>query len=160
MLRKSSHITYAHSTPARTPLHSPPVIFNTLDGMQGYGDAKSGAEPGQTRVLVAMESGRMPLRKSHAAIYTAKDAGIDITAGARAQEAAACSGLLVRSPRESATPELALVSHPADYRLDASDVPITYYSRPEFGDLKDVYPSFSQKRTVRRCARCAQRMGR
>lgn len=74
------------------------MVFNTLNGMRGYGDPSMRAHPSQVFVLAGMESGRMPLRKSHAAIYTAKEeAGINITAGAGAQAPARARPWIIAS---------------------------------------------------------------
>lgn len=35
-----------------------------------------------------------------------------------------------------------------DYRLDTADVPVTYYTRAELGDLKDPYKPFKERRQV------------
>ncbi|KIY98890.1 hypothetical protein MNEG_9073 [Monoraphidium neglectum] len=85
------------------------VIFNTLDGMSGFGPNVPRSKPGQALVLLAMESG-----KYYPSMYKAKEYGFNAT---------------------------------CDYRLETSEVPLTYYTRYEYGDLTDKPLPFKQKRS-------------
>ena len=138
--------------PHRCATAPPPraVLFNTLDGMTGWGDAGS-QRPGQWVVLYAMESGQY-----YPAIYTAKEHGANITAGAR-RCWCCCSPVLPARARDScgkteqAHRPFARRPPPADYRLD-SDVVVPYYSRWEYANLSVMPVPFSEKRQV--CGLC------
>lgn len=39
----------------------------------------------------------------------------------------------------------------ADYRLETAEVPVTYYTRAELGDLKGPVVPFAERRQVRLC---------
>jgi hypothetical protein len=52
------------------------VIFNTLDGMSGFGPNVPRSKPGQALVLLAMESG-----KYYPSMYKAKEYGFNATCG-------------------------------------------------------------------------------
>ena len=54
------------------------MIYNTLDGMAGWGEANSRPQ-GQWVVMYAMESGQY-----YPTIYSAKESGANITAGTEA----------------------------------------------------------------------------